>query len=100
MNLFDIPAKKEEPAAPVKKEPVPVAVAAKTRYEKGKLYQLGLDHHAPDPEQPRKFFDEKALGELQASIVRHGVLQPILVRQGTGGRFVIVSGERRYQAVK
>ncbi len=100
LNLFDVPAK-EEPAAPVKKEPVePVAASARTRYEKGKLYQLGLDRLVPDPEQPRKFFDEQALGELQASIVSHGVLQPILVRDGAGGRFVIVSGERRYQAAK
>ena len=97
LNLFDIPAQ-EEPAAPVKKEPVPAA--AKTRYEKGKLYQLGLDRLVPDPEQPRKYFGEQALAELQASIVSHGVLQPILVREGSGGRFVIVSGERRYQAAK
>jgi ParB family chromosome partitioning protein len=54
----------------------------------------------PDPEQPRKFFDTQALAELQTSIVRHGVLQPILVREGTGGMLIIVSGERRYQAVK
>lgn len=67
-------------------------------YEKGKLYQLALTALHPDPEQPRKFFDEQALAELQASIVSHGVLQPILVRQGEGGAFFIVSGERRYQA--
>jgi ParB/RepB/Spo0J family partition protein len=89
LNLFDIPAKIE-----------PVAVTAKTRYEKGKLYQLGLDRLIPDPEQPRKFFDEQALAELQASIVRHGVLQPILIRDGTDGNFIVVSGERRYQAAK
>lgn len=69
-------------------------------YEKGKLYQLDLTALHPDPEQPRKFFDEQALAELQASIVSHGVLQPILVRQGEGGAFYIVSGERRYQATK
>jgi ParB family chromosome partitioning protein len=54
----------------------------------------------PDPEQPRKFFDEPALAELAASITSHGVLQPILVRQGVEGVFIIVSGERRYQASK
>jgi ParB family chromosome partitioning protein len=54
----------------------------------------------PDPEQPRKFFDEQALAELSASIAGHGVLQPILVRQGAEGTFIIVSGERRYQASK
>jgi len=69
-------------------------------YEKGNLYQLPLTKLIPDPEQPRKFFDEQALSELQASIASHGVLQPILVREGGEGTFIIVSGERRYQATK
>lgn len=70
----------------------------KTTYEKGKLYDLDITKVQPDPEQPRKFFDEQALAELSASIVSHGVLQPILVREGVDGVFIIVSGERRYQA--
>jgi ParB family chromosome partitioning protein len=72
----------------------------KSSYEKGKLYQIPLTQLIPDPEQPRKFFDEQALAELQASIVSHGVLQPILVRNGNEGTLYIVSGERRYQAAK
>lgn len=67
-------------------------------YEKGKLYQLPLSKLIPDPEQPRKFFAEQALSELQASIASHDVLQPILVREGPDGMFIIVSGERRFQA--
>lgn len=51
----------------------------------------------PDPEQPRKFFGEGALAELTESIIRHGVLQPIVVRPGTE-RHVIVAGERRWRA--
>jgi ParB family chromosome partitioning protein len=69
-------------------------------YEKGKLYTLKIFEVQPDPEQPRKYFDEQALAELQASIVSHGVLQPILVREGVDGVFIIVSGERCYQATK
>ncbi|OHB61449.1 MAG: hypothetical protein A2Y12_02250 [Planctomycetes bacterium GWF2_42_9] len=69
-------------------------------YEKGKLYDLDITKVQPDPEQPRKFFDEQALAELSASITSHGVLQPILVREGVDGVFIIVSGERRYQAAK
>jgi ParB family chromosome partitioning protein len=61
---------------------------------------LDITKVQPDPEQPRKFFDEQALAELSAFIAGHGVLQPILVRVGTEGVFVIVSGERRYQASK
>jgi ParB family chromosome partitioning protein len=71
-----------------------------TTYYKGKLYDLDLTTVQPDPEQPRKFFDEQALVELAASITSHGVLQPILVRQGGEGLFIIVSGERRFQAAK
>jgi ParB family chromosome partitioning protein len=74
-----------------------MAVKAST-YEKGKLYDLDITQVQPDPEQPRKYFDEQALVELSASITNHGVLQPILVREGTDGVFIIVSGERRYQA--
>jgi ParB family chromosome partitioning protein len=55
-----------------------------TTYEKGKLYDLDISKVQPDPEQPRKYFDEQALTELSASITSHGVLQPILVREGGG----------------
>ncbi len=75
-------------------------MAANTSYEKGKLYDLDITKVQPDPEQPRKFFDEQALAELTASITSHGVLQPILVRQAADGGFIIVSGERRYQAAR
>lgn len=67
-------------------------------YEKGKLYDLNIADMQPDPEQPRKYFDEQALSELKASIEKHGVLQPVLVRQGADGGLLLVSGERRYQA--
>jgi ParB family chromosome partitioning protein len=62
----------------------------------------------PDPAQPRKLFDAKALEELSASIRANGLLQPITVRLvepdidgdpfGPGARFVIVAGERRWRA--
>lgn len=70
------------------------------RYLKGKLYNLSLSELAPDPNQPRKYFDEQALSELQASISKHGVLQPILARRAANGALVLVSGERRYQAAQ
>ncbi len=69
-------------------------------YEKGKMYNLNLADLQPDPKQPRKYFDEQALEELKASIEKHGVLQPVLVRQGADGGLLLVSGERRYQASK
>jgi ParB family transcriptional regulator, chromosome partitioning protein len=71
-----------------------------TSYEKGKLYDLPLEELLPDPEQPRKYFDAVALAELKTSILKHGVLEPVLVRQNGGGPLLLVSGERRYQAAK
>ncbi len=73
---------------------------ATTSYENGKLYTLALDELQPDPEQPRKYIDMQALEELKASILKHGVLEPVLVRQNGGGPLLLVSGERRYQAAK
>ena len=53
----------------------------------------------PNPNQPRKVFDEAALDELAASIKTQGLLQPILVRGLPGtGNFEIVAGERRWRA--
>ena len=61
---------------------------------------LPLREIEPDPDQPRKTFDEEALGELAASIAEHGLLQPIAVRpQGLGG-YSIVAGERRWRAAR
>ena len=61
---------------------------------------LPLREIEPDPDQPRKTFDEEALGELAASIAEHGLLQPIAVRpQGLGG-YSIVAGERRWRACR
>lgn len=77
-----------------------MADATPVTYEKGKLYDLNIADVQPDPDQPRKYFDEQALAELKASIEKHGVLQPVLVRQGADGGLLLVSGERRYQASK
>ncbi len=56
---------------------------------------LGLIH--PNPDQPRKEFNEEALKELAESIRHHGVLQPVVVaREGEGYRLII--GERRWRA--
>ncbi|MBQ4423026.1 MAG: ParB/RepB/Spo0J family partition protein [Clostridia bacterium] len=63
--------------------------------------QIELDLYDIDtnPHQPRKTFDPEKLSELAASIRRHGVVQPILVRKN-GARYTIVAGERRYRAAR
>jgi ParB family chromosome partitioning protein len=56
---------------------------------------------APDPEQPRNFFDRDALEELADSIKKHGLLQPILLRKKPDGEgYIIIAGERRWRASK
>lgn len=62
-----------------------------------KVSDLPLDKISRDPEQPRKYFSERSIGELADSISEHGLLQPILVRPWNG-EYKIVHGERRYRA--
>lgn len=58
---------------------------------------LPLTALRPNPQQPRKTFDQAALAELTDSVRRHGILQPIVVRPIADG-YEIVSGERRWRA--
>src|SRR6266850_221312 len=51
----------------------------------------------PNPEQPRRHFDEEALEGLADSIRRHGLLQPLVVRR-VAGRYELIAGERRLRA--
>ncbi len=64
--------------------------------------QASLDRLRPNPDQPRRHFDEGELDELTASVREHGVLQPILVRPApdVSGEFQIVAGERRWRAAQ
>jgi ParB family chromosome partitioning protein len=62
------------------------------------LTEIDVDLIDPNPDQPRKHFDEGALQELAASIKQNGLLQPITVQPRAGGRFMIVAGERRWRA--
>lgn len=53
----------------------------------------------PNPDQPRRHFAEEKLVELAASIAKHGIIQPIVVRPYDGG-YQIVAGERRWRAAQ
>lgn len=66
----------------------------------GRVADIELEHIRPNPYQPRKEFDEKALDELAASILQLGIIQPITVRALGNGRFEIISGERRLRAAR
>jgi len=63
--------------------------------------EIQLARIEPDPEQPRRTFDEERLEELTASIRSEGVLQPIVVRyEPSRDVYVIVHGERRWRAAQ
>jgi len=61
---------------------------------------IGIGQIVPNPDQPRRFFDEVALSELASSIAEHGLLQPILVRPSPhqNNHYEIIAGERRWRA--
>lgn len=61
------------------------------------LRQIKLTEIVPDPDQPRRQFDEESLADLADSIREHGILQPIIVTPHAGG-YQIVAGERRFRA--
>lgn len=58
---------------------------------------IAIDRIRPNPSQPRRVFEEQALGDLKQSIARDGILQPVLVR-GVNGDFELIAGERRWRA--
>src|SRR5690606_6994320 len=61
--------------------------------------EIALERIEPDPNQPRRTFDEERLEELTESIRKEGVLQPIVVRyDAERDRYIIVHGERRFRA--
>lgn len=64
------------------------------------LENISVELIAPNPYQPRKVFDEIAIGELALSIRENGVLQPILVRKRPDGKYELIAGERRLRASK
>lgn len=61
------------------------------------IKELKISEIVPNPDQPRKHFDEQSLNELAESIVSDGLQEPILVRP-KDGKYEIVQGERRYRA--
>ena len=62
------------------------------------LTEVDIDLIRPNPNQPRKHFDEDALNELADSIKKHGLIMPIVVNEMQDGKYMIIAGERRYRA--
>ncbi len=68
--------------------------------DEGGVVTVNLNDIEPNRAQPRKDFDEAALSELAESIAEHGLIQPIVVKPETNGRYSIIAGERRWRACR
>jgi ParB family chromosome partitioning protein len=65
------------------------------------VIQVSVDQIAPNPHQPRSIMDEQALQELAASIVEHGIIQPLVVSADPDSdRYLLITGERRWRAAR
>lgn len=89
LNDFEV----DETSAPAEKE---------SSTALGDVQRISIDLILPNPDQPRRHFDDSELNELADSIRARGVIQPILVRGATGkpGHYEIVAGERRWRAAQ
>jgi ParB family chromosome partitioning protein len=64
------------------------------------INEIELSRIQPNPDQPRREFDDESLEELAASIREIGIVQPISLRQQPNGSYQIIAGERRYRAAR
>ena len=64
------------------------------------ISEIDVDRIVPNPDQPRRTFDESTLEELAASIRELGVVQPLTLRMGDDGNYQIIAGERRWRAAQ
>jgi ParB family transcriptional regulator, chromosome partitioning protein len=64
------------------------------------LREIPVELIAPNPQQPRRVFEEASLVALAESLKDRGVLQPVLVRPVPGGTYELIAGERRWRAAQ
>ncbi len=64
------------------------------------LVELDVDLLKKGKFQPRTYFDDETLNELSQSIKQDGIIEPLIVRPSTDGRYEIICGERRFEAAK
>ncbi len=63
-----------------------------------RIERIPVEQLEPNPDQPRKHFDETALKELSDSIREHGVFQPLIANPLKDGKYTLIAGERRLRA--
>ena len=69
----------------------------KEDYER--IHEIDIDLISPNPNQPRKLFEQDKLDELTESIKKYGIIQPVILRK-EGELYTIIAGERRWRACK
>jgi ParB family transcriptional regulator, chromosome partitioning protein len=91
----------EKPLLPLDEEGPPAPASVEGRRRLGGAFAIAVDRIQPDPNQPRRWFDTKAQKELNDSVRRLGILQPITVRfVETENIYQIITGQRRYHAAR
>jgi ParB family chromosome partitioning protein len=75
-------------------------LGSKTVEEATGALRIPVDAIESNPRQPRKDFDEQALQELAQSIKLHDIIQPVTVSKLHGGKYRLISGERRWRAAR
>jgi len=90
-----------EPAAASDTEHTANPLPSKAVSEPGtQVLELPVSSIVPNPHQPRRVFDNDALRVLADSIREHGLMQPIVVREASGGGYELIAGERRWRATQ
>ncbi len=79
--------------------PITAPIAA-AQLSSERVWQIPLDQIFPNPNQPRRSFNDEELRELENSIREHGVMQPIVVTEKNDGGYELIAGERRLRASK
>lgn len=68
--------------------------------DKNRVQKLFVSAIQANPDQPRRNFDDEALGQLAQSIKQYGILQPLIVTPSGAGQYRLIAGERRWRAAK
>ena len=97
------PVSQPQPAHAPEPTTSAVAVAPKLEHPTGgqdRVWHIPVTEIVPNPQQPRRIFNEDELVELTHSIKEHGVLQPLIVSEKRDGSYELIAGERRLRASK
>ncbi|MEN6527877.1 MAG: ParB/RepB/Spo0J family partition protein [Candidatus Polarisedimenticolia bacterium] len=90
----------ETPGTDPLQGPVGASAEAPAPVAAGVPLEVPVEKIHPNPHQPRQRFDEAEIDALAESIKQSGILQPLVLRPETDGRYTLVAGERRLRAAK